>query len=652
MTTRAVCLGSFLALVVLLIQNYNDYVLNNTLLISNHLPTVGTALLVLFAVVVNGTMRIYGRGTPFSRGELLLAWAMVGVAGGVGGSGLMRCLPGWLAAPAYLTTPSNEFSAYVLKPLPDWMLVSKDPDDPAVVWFMEGLLRARSIPWLAWLTPLGSWGFFALCLFAVMAGLCAFFFRQWSESERLVFPLVSLPAAMTEPPAEGKVLNSFFSSKLVWVGAAVPFLIHGINGLRPYFPSLPVIPTSWGTYDLFPDRPWSEFNLGDARIYFSMIGITFMLTTEVSLSLWFFYVLFKLTYVYVAWIGAGGTGFFGNWYDRVAIFETAGAVFAIAAFLCWNARVRFKKWVARVLSGEDDRTDLLSARVTALILTGGFLGMTAWLVSAGVSWWAAVIGVLLFVCVVLVLTRIVAEAGVLFVGNRSPASDFLMGIFPASWLTGPTVVSFMMLKGVMMRDLKEFVMPYVIDGVRAGEQAGLRLRPVLFVLGFTILGAMGVSAYARISTCYKYGGVNGDDWSNLAAPREFLSQMANYRKNPPVYDFVSAGQAKLIPVNAAHLGVGAGLAAIMLAVRARLVWWPLSPYGLVLCATYQADMSWFSWFLGWLAKALVMAFGGALAYRAFLPFFLGLVLGESGIATVWALVGLFTGQQGLYLLPD
>ena len=44
-------------------------------------------------------------------------------------------------------------------------------------------------------------------------------------------------------------------------------------------------------------------------------------------------------------------------------------------------------------------------------------------------------------------------------------------------------------------------------------------------------------------------------------------------------------------------------------------------------------------FLGWLAKALITRYGGATAYRKALPFFVGMVLGEFTVGSLWCIFG-------------
>ncbi len=49
---------------------------------------------------------------------------------------------------------------------------------------------------------------------------------------------------------------------------------------------------------------------------------------------------------------------------------------------------------------------------------------------------------------------------------------------------------------------------------------------------------------------------------------------------------------------------------------------------------------WFPLFLGWLVKWLILKMGGLKAHRQAMPFFLGLILGEFVMGSVWMIVGL------------
>jgi len=142
-----------------------------------------------------------------------------------------------------------------------------------------------------------------------------------------------------------------------------------------------------------------------------------------------------------------------------------------------------------------------------------------------------------------------------------------------------------------------------------------------------------------------------DDAAAVGFPTGFLGNASSFQKNPPTFSYITAGEKNILPVNATHFVLGGIISAGMLVLRAKFLWWPLHPFGLVMCGTWAMEMFWLSIFLGWVAKVGFMTFGGAAVYRKALPFFLGLVIGESVIAGLWIILGLITGIPGKAILP-
>jgi len=52
---------------------------------------------------------------------------------------------------------------------------------------------------------------------------------------------------------------------------------------------------------------------------------------------------------------------------------------------------------------------------------------------------------------------------------------------------------------------------------------------------------------------------------------------------------------------------------------------------------------WFSYFLGWLIKMLILKFGGMRAYASGRRFFVGLVVGEALATILWIIIAWLTG---------
>ena len=492
-----------------------------------------------------------------------------------------------------------------------------------------------------------------VAMYLVMFAFTSLFYKRWTEDERLTFPIVYLPLEMTKEPPKGRIVNDFLRNPVLWMGVAIPVFFYFLKGLRLYYPALPNIPNEWWFGSFSNDRPWREFSLQQAGVYFSIVGLTFILTTEVSFSLWFFYVAYRLSFVGVAVMGAAGSGFWGDWYGNMVHFQAAGAAFAMAGFICWSARKALRAWLSRVRTGEKDAPeDIIPPRVTLWLLVVGLAWLVGWVMLAGASWWAALLGIGLFIAVILVLTRLVIEAGLLLTGTEAIAYEFITGLVPATWLSGPTIGTFVQLRGGLMSDLREIVQPYLMNGIRATWIDRKVARKVLGVFALTIVLAMFAAMYGRISTCYKYGAMIGDSAYNRGWQNGLYPNAVSLQKNPPNFEKVKIGEADVFPVRLAHTVVGAGLTLGLLVLRATFPWWPLSPVGYVVCGSWAMSVMWYSLFWGWLFKWLVMTFGGATAYRKVLPLFLGLILGQAIIAIFWTVVSPLTGRPGILMLPN
>jgi hypothetical protein len=60
-----------------------------------------------------------------------------------------------------------------------------------------------------------------------------------------------------------------------------------------------------------------------------------------------------------------------------------------------------------------------------------------------------------------------------------------------------------------------------------------------------------------------------------------------------------------------------------------LLGWPFHPTGFALAHAFLAmTWVWFPMLMGWAAKAIILRYGGMKLYRAWIPFFLGLLLGD------------------------
>ena len=55
------------------------------------------------------------------------------------------------------------------------------------------------------------------------------------------------------------------------------------------------------------------------------------------------------------------------------------------------------------------------------------------------------------------------------------------------------------------------------------------------------------------------------------------------------------------------------------------------------------NVTWSCLFMSWLVKWLILQYGGVVRHRKIAPFFLGLILGEFTIGSLWTILGIIAG---------
>lgn len=136
---------------------------------------------------------------------------------------------------------------------------------------------------------------------------------------------------------------------------------------------------------------------------------------------------------------------------------------------------------------------------------------------------------------------------------------------------------------------------------------------------------------------YKYGAINLHAWYFGGAPRvpyeEFMGLML---LNPVSIDLMRW----------VFTGVGAAFMAFLMFMHHRFLWWPIHPIGFPVGNTLPLINTWFSIFLAWVFKGIILTYGGPKLYRRLRPFFLGLVIGHVCVAGMWLIIDCFTGITG------
>ena len=521
---------------------------------------------------------------------------------------------------------------------------------------VDGWYTAGAIPWTAWLVPLLMWGSFIFVSYIMLACLGVMLRAQWAEREALAFPLLRLPLELTEDVDRTDqlgVIGRFFRNPLMWVGFGIGVFIQLLKGLHVYFADVPDVPLEIATGSLFTEAPWNQIGWTPMQLYPIAIGITYLLTSEISFSLWFFYWFMRLQLMIAFTLGflpntlpalvghtAGARAFIG--------YQQIGAYLAYVALVLWTGREHFghvaRRAFGRERARESEKREALSYPLAFWGFVFAFVFMIAWSCAAGISLGIALAMWSLYLVIAIALTRLVVEGGLLFVQQAwTPLGAIaqITGSGPGTILPASSIVPASFLQGAIITDLRAFLLPSFVQSFKLAHDRKIKARPLLALIMTCVLITLVMGIWMNVRMGYEKGGLSLDPW--------FAQGGAQTPANTS-NDLIK-GARDVSHWNLIWLAVGGLLTFGMMFARTRFLWFPLHPLGFLMSVTYPMNRLWFSVFLGWLAKVTIQRFGGSDTYRRLVAAFLGLALGDVAMMIFWLLIDAWQIRMGHNLMP-
>ncbi len=643
-TTRAVMLGLLGTALLCAVTPYNNYKIAATLLGGNQFPIFALFVLLLL-VGLNIPLRLFRRALAFTTGEMLTIWTMILVASGIPSSGMMRTFIPSIAAPLYFSNSQNNWEQKVWGGMPEWL---KMHDADAAKAFFTGYPRGQErIPWNAWIGPLFFWGLFAI--FFLIASFCVanLLRRQWIENEKFAFPLVTLPVLLAEEPQEGRLVNDLLRRPLLWLAVGLTTALHSVKGMHLLYPSVPDIPLQWNLNDYLTVSPWNQIGLFPAMIFLLVIGLSYLLSTEVAFSLWFFFLFYKLEILLCAiynWDMRAPLG----WYSQKMFhaLQAFGGATGLLVWTLWTARGHLRAvWEKATRSPHasriDDSAEMLSYRATVLGLFISYGGMGLWLYLAEVPLLLIALSLFLTTLALVVISWLVCQAGMLFMAMPYGNIDIVSSTVGTASLKIPPLYTLYSAEGSFIYNTREMVIPSLLNGAKTADAARFSVRPLVWAMALSVGVGLVVSAWASLWLPYYNGGGNAmaNAWTYSTGPQL------------PLRIFGAAASVPYVGSWTNWLHIFGGFVGVFGLLASRSLWnVGLHPIGFLGASTHAVHSLWFSFFLGWLCKWLLQRYGGMKDYTMALPFFLGLIVGDVLNAIVWVVLGYLT-NTGYNIMP-
>jgi hypothetical protein len=651
---RAIVIGVSFAMAICVITPFNNAYRQGTPLGGGHFPLAPFYILVWMMLAVAVIQATFKRRSLITGKELLVSWALMVLLSGIAWTGLARTFFINITAPYYFATVENRWQEILHPLLPDsWYPQSQQ----AIVDFYNGLAGGRemgwiavlkNIPWDAWLGPLLGWAGFVLLCYMVMVCIINLLSKQPLYNERMNFPLLRVPLLMQEA-LDNNEFGRFITNRFLLAGFLVPVVLHLINGLSFYNPSIPSIPTLILAGKYFPKYGlFSGFYKLKIYIYPAFIGFAFLTSKQISFSFWFFYLAGTLLIGLLAFLGinipaAALSVTFGPTISRPEETQMIGAYLVFFLFLAWLARFHFLDIILKgfgLRKEENLELEWFSIRLSFWGFVLGGLGIVIWCHYFGIPLIFSLLVVIAFFIFTLVATRVICQGGVPYFKLVSAPIDALMVFFGSKPFTTVGILVAGVVQKILFVDLRESLMPSLLHARKVTEKVSNN-RWIFVTIVITLIAGIALSFLAMLSLCYKFG------------VRELQLDWAS-RTTMTVYDNIyNLAETPVEPGKwvAIFTVAGAVVMAILVICYHRFYWWPIHPIGYLTAYSSAMWYLWFSFFVGWLCNALCMRYGGVVLFKKLRNFFIGLIIGDFFMAGSWAIYGLFSYSSYL-VLPD
>ncbi len=599
------------------------------------------SLLVL--ILLNAGLRRVAPRWAFTQGEFITIYVLLAIASALAGHDTLQLGIPSLVFPWLNATDANQWESLFWRQVPKWLTVGGTEFQREEV--LPGWQDPHSNFWVwenvrAFAGPVAWWVAFILALGLVLTCISVLVRRQWTEHERLGYPIIQIPMAITENGGAAPI----WRNRIMWIGFALAAALDILNGLHVLYPSIPQIIVRhdrvehWiraGTWR----APWNA--LGDIwmPLYPFIIALGFFLPLDLSFSIWFFYLFRKLQYVAARAFPVRISGLVDPGQLPYVNEQSFGAWLAYFGYTVYMGRRYFAELVRRAVAGtlERDATgELVSHRVAFIGIGVGMAFIIYFCLKANMSLAVILVFFGFFLLLSTAISRMRAELG-------PPAHEMAFGMHSGQLIinfTGPkalgnsNLVMFTMFYWFTGRGYRTTPMPHQLEAFKMAETAKMDPKrlgwamALAFLLGgfasylWSIHMSYQVNDSANVMTAHNWG-----EWNQLAAWVR--------SDEGPAYDRIS------------FMSFGIILSLFLMVMRTRYTWWPFHPAGYALCMNFGVEYFWTCILIAWLIKAAILRWGGYKPYQKAIPFMIGVVLGEYCVGAFWSVMSVIL-QKPMY----
>lgn len=588
------------------------------------------AFLILLVVLAlyNPIVRRIVPGATLSGSEVLITYSVVSVGAGLVSTRYAMFLPALLAAPAYYASPGNDFQVF-LDQTPSWLKIESASAASAL---FDGAGPGSAVPWEAWLVPVGAWTILMIVLGFVLCLVGILLSRRWIDDERLAFPLAQIPLEVSGYQHEGRPVPHIHG-RLFLLGLLLAAGWRVLADMEYHFPELSGVEQLRG-FDLIPSDiapPWSAALPLSLTIVPAVVALAFLAPSDVIGSIWVFFVLRKLALVGVS---------------ALELQETLG-LHTPTDFFAWQG-VGAYVFMAVVLVGRGwgsfRREACPRARFSLIVaLFVGSAIVILWSALSGMSVLAALVFWGLFLANSVVLARMIAEGGLMWLLGPIRPDRVVTHLMSAGMVPSWNRVS-LAFHSLHTRVYHGLALPNLMQALKIGDEIHFDSRRMATwaMAGLGVVLVLSVPLSVALAS---------DDGGLTLAPLIYGTWARQ-----PFAETIQSDEAGpgLSNWPWAIAGFGAVVMSGLVAVRRTAHPWMPNPLGYLVALTVQSvwlNWIWFSIFVAWLLKTVCLRLFGQRGYLPMRRMLLGVFVGDVAGIGLWLVIDTILGVRGHWLFP-
>ncbi len=588
-------------------------------------PNVSSLAPMLFVMaIVNPILFWLRKERVFSKRELVVINIVAGMGGILMQSpiGLILYAPILIARDALYSVPRyNEFLSEMspLGFITDFGVINR---------IAEG---GNPVEWGAWLVPLITWMLFLLSIVIINIGLGVLVRHKWTEREHMRYPVAMFQVSLIKGTVSGlgeEEGRKFWKDPVFWVGFGLIMLIWELPAaLGRFFSGVPYIDqgtlSNIRTNFLSGNAILSKARTAGAgvTVYTPVLGIMWFAPLETLFSTWFFGALRFWIAAIAHATGATWSGFatsdanYVRWEGLVAISIT------MSILQIWYMRKDFAEMFRKAFSGKDagDADEPMSYKSAFLSVFAGLLFMMffcLFVLKIRLRW--ALLFAFLLGVTPICWGRVRAESGIgTQEGMMGRWGDRTARIFGGRAFTRKDAVGVGFLIG-FLPGTQFATMATSLEAWKMGDMVGVPRKTVTKAFFISVIAGIVICIIFSLNTLYSRGAevLLGGHYGTWVA-NEGVKGLSNrtFLTNTPI-------DRDATPVLVYRYGFPAIVTGLLMFMRNKFAWWPLTPTGWLV--GYGQSHFTFMATVIWIVKFLTMRYGGMKAYRRFTPAFIGI----------------------------